>query len=128
MLPIADVLENNRRLCLKKDLDEINLWMYILETFNNELDFFKTTEKKLLKDTVISFKIQNIRRKNVLNMATLCKYENALKSEYDYGKTPYNSSKVKQHQKSRQQFVQLMEEYNVFKFEFYTVLTKFERK
>jgi hypothetical protein len=101
--------------------------MYTLEAFNKELDFFKTIEKQLLKNTNIALKIQNIRRAHVLNTATLCKYENSLKTEYEYGKAEYTSTKAKQHQKSRTQFVQLMEVYNAFKIEVYGLLNKFER-
>lgn len=118
----------HRQLCLKKDLDELNSWTNMLETFNTELDHLAIIEKQLIKMISVSLNIQATRRKIVLNMANLCKYEQELKKEFEYGKIEYDESRLKVHDHKRNCYLKLVEEYQLFKIQLYTNLKKYQRK
>lgn len=120
--------EVHRRLCIKKDISELNLWTTILESFNTELDHFAIIEKQLIKMISASKKIQAIRRSIVLAMANLCKYEQALKIEYEYGKIEYDANRLKVHEHKRDNYLKLVDEHKRFKDQFYTILKKYQRK
>ena len=64
-------------------------------------------------------------RKNVLMTASLCKYEQELKIEYEYGKTEYSIIRSKYHEDKRKQFEQLIGEYDFFKNQLYSILKRF---
>ncbi|MEY8847952.1 hypothetical protein AB9K26_04015 [Psychroserpens sp. XS_ASV72] len=114
-----------RRLCISKDLKELELWMHTLESFNHELDHFTCLEKQLIKNGSISNEIKAIRRKNILTMASLCKYEQELKTEYEYGKTEYNEVRLKYHLQKRENYLKLKEEYSTFKNKVFNILKRF---
>lgn len=120
--------EAHRRLCIKKDITELNLWTTILEGFNTELDHFAIIEKQLVKKISASKKIQAIRRSIVLTMANICKYEQGLKIEYEYGKIEYDANRLKAHEHKRDNYLKLVDEYQRFKDQFYTILKKYQRK
>lgn len=42
-------VDEHRRLCLNKDFKEVELWLYNLETINEDLNHFKTIDKQLIK-------------------------------------------------------------------------------
>ncbi|MBU2922263.1 hypothetical protein KO504_13000 [Winogradskyella psychrotolerans] len=115
-------------MCIQKDLNELNLWINTLEFFNNELDHFSVIEKQLIKKASVSSTIQAIRRKNVLNMAILCKYEQELKTEYQYGKTEYDLNRLRFHEQKRISYMKLVDECNTFKNKFYLSLRKYRRE
>ena len=85
-------------------------------------------EKQLIKNASIANAILAIRRKNALNMANLCKYEQALKTEYEYGKIEYDFNRLKVHEQKREHHARLVEECNTFKIQFYMLIRKYQRK
>lgn len=117
-----------RRLFIKKDLSELSLWINTLVFFNSELDNLNIIEKQLIRNPSISSTIQGLRRKNILTMATLCKYEQDLKTEFEYGKNEYDQARAKIHEIKRDQYTQLIGEHNAFKNQIYKVLKKFQLK
>lgn len=121
-------IDAHRRLCLQKDLNESNSWISSLESFNIELDHLSVIEKQLVKNTSVSSTILAIRRKTILNMANLCKYEQELKTECEYGKIEYDFNRLKVHELKRENFLKLIEEHNIFKNQFYILLRKYHRK
>ncbi len=125
---LSQKIETQRQLCIKKDLNELNLWISTLEELNNELNYFNVIEKQLVKKGSVSNSIQGLRRKNVLIMATFCKYDQALKNEYEYGKTEYNALRANIHENKRAQYVQLVKEFNTLKKHIYQILIKYHRK
>ena len=104
-------IDAHRRLCISKDLKELELWMHTLESFNDELDHFNSIEKQLIKNSSVSNAIKAMRRKNILMMATLCKYEQELKTEYEYGKMEYDEVRLKYHLLKRENYLKLKVEH-----------------
>ncbi len=121
-------IDEHRRLCLQKDLKELSFWIHTLEYVNSELNHLSVIEKQLIKVISVSVTIQAIRRKNVLNMASLCKYEQELKTEYEYGKIEYDNLRLKVHEQKRENYLKYLNEYNSFKDQFYLLLKKYQRK
>lgn len=121
-------IDLHRRICLNKDLSELCSWLTMLEAFNLELDSLSIIEKQLICNTSVFNEIKAIRRKNVLSMANLCKYEQELIREIEYGKEEYSVSRVKLHNQKRDSYMLLLENYNTFKNNFYILLKKFKRK
>lgn len=121
-------LETQRKLFIKKDLGELNLWLNNLEGINVELDYFSIIEKQLIRNHPTLKLIQGLRRKNVLCMAMLCKYNQDLKNEYEYGKTEYDLSKAQIHEKKREEYLKFIQEFNNFKNTFYKFLMKYKLK
>jgi hypothetical protein len=121
-------IDNQRRLCIKKDLKELNLWLYTLEQFNTKLDCFSTLEKQLIQSASVSNQIKGLRRKNVLVMATFCKYSIELKNEFEYGKTEYNEVRSKWHEKKREDYKMLLQECTAFEMHIYKLLMRYKLK
>lgn len=109
-------------------MSELSLWTDMLEYFNIELNHFSVVEKQLMDNASVSTAIQAMRRKNVLNMATFCKYEQELKKEYEYGKIEYDLTRSKAHELKREHCLKFIKEYNAFKDQFYALLKKYRRK
>ena len=125
---LANRIEFHRRLFIQKDLRELYFWIDNLENFNSELDDFKIIEKQLIQHILMASNIQAMRRKNILNMATLCKYEQELKKEYEYGKVDYDANRAKVHELKRANYNKLLDEYRLFKSQFYAALKRLQRK
>lgn len=121
-------LDNQRRLCIQKDLKELNLWLYGLEQFNTKLDCFSTLEKQLIQSASVANLIKALRRKNVLVMATFCKYNQELKNEFEYGKTEYNEVRAKWHEKKREEYKLLLQECTAFEMHIYKLLMQYNLK
>lgn len=121
-------IDNQRRLCIKKDLKELNLWLYTLEQFNNKLDCFSALEKQLIQSASVSNMIKVLRRKNVLIMGTFCKYSQELKNEFEYGKTEYNEVRSKLHEKKREEYKILLQECTAFELHIYKLLMRYKLK
>lgn len=121
-------IDNQRRLCIQKDLKELNLWLYTLEQFNNKLDCFNVLEKRLIKSPSVENLIKALRRKNVLVMGTFCKYSQDLKIEFEYGKTEYNEARSKMHEKKREQYKLLLQEFTAFETHIYKLLMRYKLK
>ncbi len=120
-------IDTHRRLCIQKDLGELNTWHTLLECFNKELDHITIIEKQLIKTASLLNLIQAIRRKNILMMADLCKYEQELKNEYEYGQVDYDLKRSNVHEQKRACYLKLMGECHGFKNQFYTLLRKYRR-
>jgi len=121
-------IENQRRLCIQKDLKELNLWLSVLEQFNNKLDCFNTIEKQLIQSESVGHMIKVLRRKNVLIMGTFCKYSQELKNEFEFGKTEYNVVRAKWHEKKREEFKALRQECTAFEWHIYKLLMRYKLK
>tara|TARA_R110002049_G_scaffold279223_2_gene458121 strand:+ start:1835 stop:2143 length:309 start_codon:yes stop_codon:yes gene_type:complete len=102
--------------------------MHTLECFNDELDHFSMLEKYLIKNSSISNTIKAIRRKHILMMATLCKYEQELKTEYEYGKTEYNKVRLKLHEQKCENYLQLHQDYHKFKNQIFNILKTYRKE
>ncbi len=121
-------VDKHRRICIKKDVRELELWMLSLECFNDELDYFELLEKQLIKNSSISNTIKVIRRKNILLMASFCKYEQELKIELEYGKTEYDEAKCIGHNQKRNRYLELMSDMRSFKNDTFKILKTYRRQ
>ncbi|MDN3492830.1 hypothetical protein [Winogradskyella bathintestinalis] len=124
----AHTIETQRRLFIEKDIREVRTWIDNLEYYNTELEDFKIVEKQLIRNSTIATNILMIRRKNILNMAALCKYEQALKVEYEYGKVDYNANRAKVHETKRANYLKFLEEYILLNKQFFNSLKNLQRK
>ncbi|RKS53396.1 hypothetical protein BC962_1646 [Gillisia mitskevichiae] len=118
----------HRKLCIRKDLIELSQWIDILSNINEEVDYLKLIEKQLLKNNSINVNLQGLRRKNTLLMGMLCKYEQELNTEYEYGKNEYNLMRAKEHEKRRDVHAAFIQEFTLLKREIYILLTQYQRK
>jgi hypothetical protein len=117
----------HRRLCIKKDLIELTQWIDTLTVLNDELSQLKLIEKQLLKDRDIESALMGIRRKNTLVMGTLCKYEQELDNEYEFGKRIYDVTRAKEHEKKRVIYTELMQDFYQLRKAIYRLLTAYKR-
>ncbi|AUC81773.1 hypothetical protein [Lacinutrix sp. Bg11-31] len=120
-------IDLHRRLCIKKDLNELCSLHNVLEAFNTELDHLSVIEKQLLKNVSVSSAILAMRRKNVMLMACFCKYKQELNTELEYSKTEYDLNRLKVHEQKRESYILLIEDFSAFKNQYYTLLKKFKR-
>lgn len=125
-IPIHKI-DDHRRLCIHKDIRELDIWIQSLEAFIEELNHYKCIEKQIIKSTSIADSIRAIQRKTVLMIASLCKYEQELKIEYEYGKGEYDSTRSKFHVQRQQSYSYLLKEQHVFKSQIYTLLKHYKR-
>lgn len=121
-------IDAQRRVCIKKDLIELSHWIDTIESINWELDHLKLIEKQLLKNSAIEMNLQGLRRKNSLLMGMLCKYEQELNTEYEYGKREYDTTRAKEHEKKRDIYSALIQEFRQLKKVTYYNLSKYQRK
>lgn len=118
----------HRRLCIKKDLIELSQWIDTLSNINVELGYLILIEKQLLKENSIDVDLHSFRRKNTLLMGMLCRYEQELKTEYEYGKIEYNVTRAKEHEKKRDINNAYILEFTQLKKRIYTKLCKYQRR
>ncbi len=118
----------HRRLCIKKDLIELSQWIDILTAISSELEQLKLIEKQLLKNSRIENHIIGLRRKNTLLLGMLCKYEQELKTEYQYGKKEYTLARAKVHENKQDNQYSIIQEFNKLKNTVYSHLLKFQLK
>jgi hypothetical protein len=104
-------MELHRKICIKKDVMEIRLWMQTIEYNNSTLSHFIALEKQLIKEQEIASALMGMRRKNTLVMGAICKYEQELKKEFSYGKMPYDTSRFEIHERKRESFNELQEKH-----------------
>jgi len=121
-------IDVQRRLCIRKDLIELSQWIDILSNVNEELGYLKLIENQLLKNNSIEGNLQGMRRKNTLLMGMLCKYEQELNTEYEYGKREYDLTRAKEHEKKREIHSMFIQEFNQLKKEIYHKLSKYQRR
>lgn len=99
-----------------------------IEYIHRELNELSLLEKQLLKKTAMTLKIQGLRRNSTLLMSVLCKYEQLIKNEIEYGKNDYDIQRSREHEKQRGFFLVLIKEYRGLKKEIYGILLKFKIK
>ncbi|WP_159023262.1 hypothetical protein [Formosa sp. L2A11] len=121
-------VDENRRLFIKKDILEILQWTDDLEYKNTEINTFSILNRQLLMSEKIQKSIQDFRRRNTLSMGELCKYEQHLRQELEFGKNEYNISRAKLHEKRRVEYIALTKEYRALKTDIYNELTQYTRK
>ncbi|WP_034260449.1 hypothetical protein [Altibacter lentus] len=115
----------HRRLCIKKDLIELSQWIDTLSSINVELGYLILIDKQLIKDNSITVDLQGLRRKNTLLMGTLCRYEQELNTEYEFGKKEYNVTRAKEHEKKRDVNSAFIQEFTQLKKRMYIKLSKY---
>lgn len=121
-------VDSHRRLAIKKDLIELSQWMESVEDINADLGYFKIIERQLLQNSTIASGLVGFRRKNTLLMGLFCKYEQELKKEYEYGKRVYDLPRAKEHERYRNQYATLIEEFKQIKNTIYTNISKYKRR
>ncbi|MFB9053669.1 hypothetical protein ACFFVB_11340 [Formosa undariae] len=121
-------VDENRRLFIKKDILEISQWTDDLESKNNEINTFSILNRQLVKCEKIQSLIQDFRRRNTLAMAALCKYEQNLRQELEFGSVEYDVQRAKVHEKKRVEYLMFIKDYRVLKTTIYNQLTQYKRK
>lgn len=121
-------LDDYRRLFIKKDLIELSSWITTVERINDELQHLKLIESQLIKNSAFRNILIGFRRKNTLVMGLLCKYEQALKKELEFGNQEYNVTRAKEHEKYRERYVNLITEFRHLKNIAYHNLAKYRRR
>lgn len=121
-------IDVQRRLCIKKDMVELSHWINTIENINVELNYLSVIEKQLLKNSSIVKNSQGLRRKNTLIMASFCQYEQQLRTEFEYGKREYDTLRVKGHDRKRDDYSLLIQEFWKLKTSIYKMLLMFKRK
>jgi len=99
------IIDAHRKLCIKRDLIELSQWIDSLSSLNTELDQIKLIEKQLLKNSTIETNLLGLRRKNTLVMGMLCKYEQELNTEFEFGEIEYDVLRAKEHEKKRDVYI-----------------------
>ncbi|MDW5288491.1 hypothetical protein [Formosa sp. PL04] len=121
-------VDENRRLFIKKDILEISQWTDDLEYKNTEINEFSVLNRQLVKSERIQSLIQDFRRRNTLAMGVLCRYDQSLRQELEFGKNEYDIQRAKLHEKKRVEYLTLIKEYRALKTDIYQHLTQFQRK
>lgn len=122
------LVNSHRRLSIKKDLIELSHWIDMLTNNNTEIGYLKLIGKQLIKEYSVEANLQGLRRKNILLMGVLCKYEQELRIEYEYGKREYNVTRAKEHEKKRDAHSAFTQEFTQFKKGIYQKLSKYQRR
>ena len=120
--------DENRRLFIKKDIIEISLWTDDLEYKNTEINSFSILNRQLIKSERLQNTIQDFRRRNTLIMGNICKYEQHLRQELEFGTIEYDLNRAKLHEKRRAEYVNLDKEYRALKTDIFNLLSKFQRE
>tara|TARA_R110002020_G_scaffold177001_5_gene369732 strand:- start:612 stop:992 length:381 start_codon:yes stop_codon:yes gene_type:complete len=118
-------IEGHRKLCIKKDIIELSQWIDTIEGISKELDHLKLIEKKFIIGGSVQISLQGLRRKNTLLMGSLCQYEQELIKEFEYGKREYDVTRAKEHEKRRNHFSAVIEEFRQLKKIIYLNLSKY---
>ncbi|MHA7944187.1 hypothetical protein ACJOV8_014010 [Formosa sp. 3Alg 14/1] len=121
-------VDENRRLFIKKDIREVSQWTDDLESKNNEINTFSILNRQLVKSENIQHLIQDFRRRNTLAMAMLCKYEQNLRQELEFGNIEYDEQRAKIHEKKRVEYLVFVKDYRVLKTTIYNQLAQYKRK
>ena len=122
------IIDAHRKLCIKKDLIELSQWIDSLSTLNTELEQLKLIEKQLFKNSTIETNLLGLRRKNTLVMGMLCKYEQELNTEFEYGDMEYDVLRAKEHEKKRDVYITVGQEFIQLKNSIYHNLLKYQRR
>lgn len=120
-------IDAHRRLSIRKDFIELTYWLETIEDLNHEIDHLKVIERQLVKIDEIAKSLQGLRRKNTLVMGVLCKYEQEIKKDFEFSKREYDELRAQEHEKRRDHFTALMEEFKSLKNLIYNELMKYRR-
>ncbi|HEA29392.1 MAG TPA: hypothetical protein ENH91_05270 [Leeuwenhoekiella sp.] len=104
MLAIRELNVRIRELEIKlfqRDMAEADDWIEGLEGLNHELGMLLLIEKHVLRDDRIRYDLLAWRRANTLTVADLCKYQQNIKTEMEYGHGGHHIAWVKTHEKYR---------------------------
>ncbi|WP_298326107.1 hypothetical protein [uncultured Dokdonia sp.] len=124
---LSHKIDAYRRLFIEKDLIELSQWIAAIESINLEINYLQLIEKRLIKNSTLSAMLQGFRRKNTLVMASLCKYEQELKREYEYSERTYDVVRAKEHEGRRDLYSNLMIEFKQLRKVIYIALSKYKR-
>lgn len=120
--------ETKRRLLLQKDFLELQEWINTVEYVHEELNYFSIMEKQIIINSSLATNILGFRRKNTLVLSALCKYDQQLKNELEYGKTDYDHIRSKEHEKQQTYFKNHITDYRKLKKSIFTLILRFKRK
>ena len=98
-------ISETKTLCIKKDLMALRHWLTKLEENHQELDYLQLIHKKIIQDSETAYNLQQVRRKNTLAFASLCKYEQELKKVLEYSYGMYDLGLANHHEKKRVEFI-----------------------
>ncbi|MDR6302263.1 hypothetical protein [Mesonia maritima] len=115
-------ISDTKKLCLKKDLMELQHWLTKLEENHHELDYLQLIHKKIIQDSETAYGLQQVRRINTLVFASFCKYEQELKKNLEYSHEMYD---FKRHEKKRVEYINSDKHFYDFKIRFYKKLSKY---
>ncbi|MCL6220262.1 hypothetical protein [Zunongwangia pacifica] len=104
-----------RELCIKKDLREVAMWELFLEDINEELGDLLKLEKRMINDLRLANTLQGMRREVILCTAGLCRFEQELKKELEYGKNEYGDQHINLYEKHRMRYLRIFEKYLLLK-------------
>jgi len=121
-------IDEQRRLFIKKDLIELSQWIDALERINTEFNYLHIIEKQLVKNNEAFSTIKALRRKNTLLMGFLCKYEQQLRKELEYGTRTYDLLRAKEHEGKRDKYQSFIIEFTDLRTTIYKALLKFQRR
>lgn len=115
-------IEKHRQLCIKKDLFDLSNWIDTLTYINTEISLLKTICQQQLKEYSVQGHFNAVRRKNTLLLAKLCKYEQQLHTDYEYGKKEYDVQRFREHEAKRNSYYSFLKEFRTFKKAIYKAL------
>ena len=121
-------VDENRRLFIKKDILDVSQWTDDLESKNDDISTFNILNRHLVKCEKIQNVILDFRRRNTLIMAALCKYEQSLRHELEYGDIAYDVQRAKIHEKKRAEYLNFIKDYRDLKSSIYNQLIQYKRK
>ena len=122
---LSKKMTDHKLLSLKKDLIELQQWQTKLEENHNELEYLSIIQKQILKTTDIAYAIQNVRRENTLTLAYLCKYEQSIKNELEYGSGFYDFTAAREHETKRFGFINCEKKFFELKINIYKKLSEY---
>lgn len=125
---ISFSIEAQRKLFLKKDLIELSYWIDELEAIDKEINTITNLEKLILNNPILRDNLKVFRRKNTLSMGLFCQYEKDLRTDFEYGKTVYDVTRAKLHEKKRNEYQLIIKDFRILKEKMYKLLLSFERK
>ena len=118
-------ISETKTLCIKKDLMALRHWLTKLEENHQELDYLQLIHKKIIQDSETAYNLQQVRRKNTLAFASLCKYEQELKKVLEYRYGMYDLGLANHHEKKRVEFINTDKSFFDFNISFYKKLSKY---
>lgn len=91
------------------------MWELFLEDINEELGDLLKLEKLMINDLKLAGNLQGMRREVILCTAGLCKFEQDLKKELEYGKSEYGDQHINLYERHRRRYLRIFEKYLLLK-------------